>query len=447
MILMFAVTATALAAVFFLVVIALAVGLLAVLVASGRSRAELASAPDITLREALAELELRSAHATSDAVQAAVAQVLDLNRAQLGQATEAHNAALCATQELSAQRLDLTLRATEAALAAQTQAARDDLAAREALIESRLAQVQGDLKGELAKVAERLASLQSSSADSLSRVSSQLAFHASSTKDLAATTGQLREALASTKSRGQWGERMAEDVLHMAGFVEHINYVKQTATADRTGIPDFTFLLPKGHKLFMDVKFPLTSYLRYLEADSDLERSVARKQFLSDVRMRVRELAKRDYADDAGALDDVLLFIPNETITSFIHESEPSLMDDAMRQHIVFCSPLTLFAMLGVIRQAYDNFMVEQQATEILGLVSKFKLQWGKYSDQIDKVDRSFQTVQKAFLDLNATRRNQLERVVNQIDGVRAERGIAAAPVEAFESVRQLELAREREAG
>jgi DNA recombination protein RmuC len=196
----------------------------------------------------------------------------------------------------------------------------------------------------------------------------------------------------------------------------------------------------------MDVKFPLTSYLRYLEADNDLERTATRKQFLSDVRLRVRELAKRDYADDAASLDDVLLFIPNETITSFIHESEPSLIDDAMRQHIVFCSPLTLFAMLGVIRQAYDNFMVEQQATEILGLVSKFKLQWGKYSDQIDKLDRGFQTVQKAFLDLNVTRRNQLERVVNQIDGVRAERGIVGA-TEPFEGVRQLDLARELEAG
>jgi hypothetical protein len=37
--------------------------------------------------------------------------------------------------------------------------------------------------------------------------------------------------------------------------------------------------------------------------------------------------------------------------------------------------------------------------------------------------------------------------VVNQIDGVRAERGIAAAPAEPLESVRQLELARDREAG
>jgi DNA recombination protein RmuC len=258
--------------------------------------------------------------------------------------------------------------------------------------------------------------------------------HATSTRELTQTTAQLREALASTKARGQWGERMAEDVLHMAGFVENLNYVKQTGLGgDRGGIPDFTFLMPKGHKLFMDVKFPLSAYLRYLEATSDVERSVARKAFLSDVRLRVKELARREYATGADSLQDVLLFIPNETITSFIHENEPSLFEDAMRQHIVFCSPLTLFAMLGVIRQAYDNFMVEQQATEILGLVSKFKQQWTKYSDQMDKIDRGFTSVQKAFLELSTTRRNQLERVVNQIDGVRADRGIPSALAEPTE--------------
>jgi DNA recombination protein RmuC len=287
--------------------------------------------------------------------------------------------------------------------------------------------VQSELRNELGKVGELLTGLRETSQQSFGRVSAQLAEHASSTRELAGTTAQLREALASSKARGQWGERMAEDVLHLAGFVEHVNYEKQTQLADATGIPDFTFLLPKGHKLFMDVKFPIASYLRYLEADSDAARSAARKQFLADVRLRVRELAKREYATSERSLNDVLLFIPNETIAGFIHEHEPSLFEDAMRQHIVFCSPLTLFAMLGVIRQAYDNFTIEQQATEILGLVGKFKNQFGKYTDQLDKIDRSFQTVEKAFQDINGTRRRQLERVVDQIDAVRTERSIPSA--------------------
>ena len=48
-------------------------------------------------------------------------------------------------------------------------------------------------------------------------------------RELADTT-HLREALASPKARGQWGERMADDVLRAAGFVEGMSYRKQTAT-------------------------------------------------------------------------------------------------------------------------------------------------------------------------------------------------------------------------
>ena len=60
------------------------------------------------------------------------------------------------------------------------------------------------------------------------------------------------------------------------------------------------------------------------------------------------------------------MFLPNEQLTGFIHEHDPALIDDAMSQRVVMCSPLTLFAFLGVIRQAYDNFVIEQTSDQIL---------------------------------------------------------------------------------
>ena len=51
---------------------------------------------------------------------------------------------------------------------------------------------------------------------------------------------------------------MAEDVLRFSGFIEGINYVKQTAMGQT--IPDFTFFLPKEKKVNMDVKFPQSLY-------------------------------------------------------------------------------------------------------------------------------------------------------------------------------------------
>jgi DNA recombination protein RmuC len=232
--------------------------------------------------------------------------------------------------------------------------------------------------------------------------------------------------MASPTARGQWGERMAEDVLRLAGFVENVNYVKQTQIEGATGRPDFTFPLPKGHELYMDVKFPMAGYLRYLDAGTDAERQAHRAAFVRDVRARVKELAKRDYANESSkqSVDYVLLFLPNEQLTGFIHEHDPALIDDAMGQRVVMCSPLTLFAFLGVIRQAYDNFVIEQTSDQILALMGKFGTEWEKYSDELDKLKRRFEQLDRQFETVTGTRRRQLEKPLRQIDAVRRERNL-----------------------
>jgi DNA recombination protein RmuC len=239
---------------------------------------------------------------------------------------------------------------------------------------------------------------------------------------LSETTQGLRQALSSTKARGQWGERMADDVLRLHGFVEGVNYRKQRAIA--AGIPDFTFFLPDGLTLHMDVKFPLDNYLRYLEAEGDLEQRRARDDFLRDVRGHVKTLAGRGYSDahpDSGAesVDCVLLFIPNEAVYGFIHEQDRTILDDALGMKLVFCSPLTLYAVLAVVRQAVDNFRVERTSNEILVRLGAFAKQWGMYVDKMDKLDRSLETARKDFDELVGKRQRGLQREVDRIEDLR----------------------------
>lgn len=334
-----------------------------------------------------------------------------------------------ANQQASAERdqavkaaVDHALTLVQAQLGATTQAADAALAGRQQLIDAKLGEVQAGVQGDLQRLAHLVQQLGQSTSERLAVVDHSLQAHAEITQSLAGTANSLREALASSNARGQWGERMAEDVLRLAGMQERVNYVKRTAVSgEGTGIPDFTFLLPKGHVLFMDVKFPMAAYLKYLEAGTEAERSAHRAAFVRDVRARVRELAKREYArvDDRPAVDNVLLFVPNESLAAFIHEADGQLVEDALRERVVICSPLTLFAFLGVIRQAFDNFMIEQTSQEILGLLGKFSQQWEKYTDSVDKVKRQFDGVARAFDELTTTRRWALERPLTAIEDLR----------------------------
>ena len=376
---------------------------------------------DLVTREADRDAERASTTegvqlAVEAAVQHAVAQVRDQAVAERDAAVQA---ALEQTAVLQREQFGAL------ALAAREQT-NSDLSAKKDVIDARLDQVHAEMRGELTKLSEMVTTLGRSSAENFGQVTNSLAAHAEIANTLADSTRALREALANPQARGNWGERMAEDVLRLAGFHENVNYVKQTQIDGGTGRPDYTFPMPKGHALYMDVKFPMASYLRYLEVDTNAEREMHLKRFLADVRLRVKELAKRDYAgeSDQPSVDYVLLFLPNEQLTGFIHEHDAGLLDDAMGQKVVLCSPLTLFAFLGVIRQAFDNFMIEQTSDEILQLLGTFSAQWRKYNEQVDSVKKKFDQVDRAFEQLSGPRRRQLEKPLRQLDELRLARNL-----------------------
>ena len=275
---------------------------------------------------------------------------------------------------------------------------------------------------ELVQVRQLVAQLQKDRAQQHGELTQSLEATIQQQQALNETTGHLREALANPQARGQWGERMAEDVLRAAGMQENFSYRKQTALAGGTK-PDFTFMLPHDRLLHMDVKFPATNYLNFLEAQSDSEAARLKDLFLRDVRSRIKELSDRDYAAADTTVGYLLLFIPNESIYGFIHEHDMALLDDAMAQSVVLCSPNTLFAVLRVIRQAMDTYSLERATDEILECLASFGQQWQKFSGYVDKVDRNLETLNKSFGELSGTRRRQLERQLAKIDDIRSRVG------------------------
>jgi DNA recombination protein RmuC len=306
-------------------------------------------------------------------------------------------------------------------LGGQVEAGNRELDLRNAQITER---VEG-MNGELRQVRELVARLQQDKAEQHGQLVGRLEESIRASGELSSATGQLREALASPKARGSWGERMAEDVLRLAGFVEGVNYVTQTGVAGG-GIPDLTFLLPGDRVLHMDVKFPIDNYLRHLGAEVPGEREAAARDFVRDVRTQIKALADRDYLDDEASVDYLVMFVPNEAVYTFLHEQEPGIIDDALGRQVVLCSPLTLFPLLSVIRQATETLAVERTSGEILDCLAGFTTQWEKFTTQIDKLDRALSSTNKAFDDLSGTRRRALERSLAQIEDLRSRRGLSA---------------------
>jgi len=313
------------------------------------------------------------------------------------------------------------LKLAESKLGQQTQSGEKDLEGKKKLIDQSLESMRDDLK----KMQELVAGFERDRVQKYGELSAHLETAAKQTAKLQDTANHLRQALVSTKARGLWGERMAEDVLQLAGFVEGVNYLKQKALEGSGSRPDYTFQLPQGRKVNMDVKFPMNSYLRYLETENEMEREVQKGQFLRDVRSRIKEVTGRDYINpEDETLDYVLVFIPNEQVYAFINQNDPAIIDEALKSKVILCSPFTLFAILAVIRQAMENFSTAKAANDMLRLIGGFNKEWEKFRESMDKMGRKIEDAREEFQRLTTTRRNKLERPLQKIEDLRRLKGV-----------------------
>jgi DNA recombination protein RmuC len=242
---------------------------------------------------------------------------------------------------------------------------------------------------------------------------------AAQTTRLAQTTEGLRALLDNSRARGQWGERMADDILRASGLQEGVQYLKNRTLDNSAARPDFTFLLPEGKKLNMDVKFPLDNWLRLLHAATDEERNRHKKEFESDVKARIKEIQGRGYVSpEEGTLDYVLLFIPNEQVYGFIQEHFPGIADDAMKKKVVLCSPFTLYAVLGVVRQAFDNFHFAQATQEVIKLVSTFAQTYATFKDRFADLGEKLEKTRAVYEDIESKSFKRLEASIQKIERV-----------------------------
>jgi DNA recombination protein RmuC len=295
------------------------------------------------------------------------------------------------------------LRLAEEKLKSQTVEGMKDLEGKKGLIDKSLTEMDKTLSD----VKQKIEAVDKGNVE----ISTLIKKHEDVTLKLKDTTDHLKQALASSKKRGEWGERMAEDIINLVGMVEGVNYIKQKTLEGSSGRPDYTFIMPNHLKINMDVKFPLDNYMHYLDATSDIERKRYKDELLKNTKIMIKQVTTRDYINPSdNTVDYVLVFIPNEQVYSFINEADTTIMDEALRQKVVLCSPFTLYAVLAVIRQAVENFNMEKTADEIRELLGEFSKQWDAYKDKFSIMGKRLDDAKKEYDALVATRSNIIKK-------------------------------------
>ncbi len=272
------------------------------------------------------------------------------------------------------------------------------------------------------KIFGSIQNLTTSTGELGSKITTEIKNVGEQANELRNTTEHLNNLLDNNPKRGQWGERVTEDILRSLGFVEGIGYEKQQSHQGQDGAtrPDYEFPLPGGLKVYMDVKFPFTAYEEYFNEESKAKKEEHRKRFLQDVERKIKTLPK--YIDIAqGTVDYVFMFIPNEAVMSFLYESDQSLFEKALQQRVLLLSPITLYSALATIRHILDTIKIKQSANEITELMGVFDAEWKKFKSQYDRLGNQIQTLQNTYSDDLSRRVRMLEKPLDKINELKSE--------------------------
>lgn len=213
-----------------------------------------------------------------------------------------------------------------------------------------------------------------------------------------------------SKTQGDWGEIILENILERSGLVRGREYFVQEylKRADGSYItnefgnrmqPDVIISYPDERKVIIDSKVSLNAYLRYTqELDADKQKT-ALSEHLRSVKRHIDQLSAKCYQDYAVSLDFVMMFVPNEPAYMLALQHDPELWQYAYDKKILLISPTNLIAALKLIVDLWNREYQNQNAIDIAERGAKLYDKFVGFITNLEKVGRNIEQAQSAYTD------------------------------------------------
>jgi DNA recombination protein RmuC len=105
-------------------------------------------------------------------------------------------------------------------------------------------------------------------------------------------------------------------------------------------------------------------------------------------------------------------------IFSYIYDKLPNIWQDAMSQKVVLAGPFSFTAILRMVKQAYENFRVQENVYQIVNHVKTLEQEFGKFTSEFEMVGKKIGELQNKYDYVNTTRVYQMRK---SMEGVKLE--------------------------
>jgi len=215
-------------------------------------------------------------------------------------------------------------------------------------------------------------------------------------KDIAS----LQEILRAPKMRGGLGELFLESILEQImprkDFYE-LQYCFKTGERVDAVIKIGSRLVP------VDSKFPLESFKRFVDVQTDEEKRRAKKEFIKAVNAHIDDIAAKYILPDEDTYDFALMYIPAENVyyETIIKDEgfgeEKSIFSHAISKKVIPVSPNSFYAYLQVIILGMKGLKVEEKAQEVIKMLITLKGSLGKFTEDFEVMGSHIDNIKSSY--------------------------------------------------
>lgn len=247
----------------------------------------------------------------------------------------------------------------------------------------------GPIEATLADYKSKLNDIEIARVQAYSKIDTTLASVGVAQETLRTETAKLVNALSRPYVRGRWGEMTLRRVAELTGMLDRCDFDLQPTieTEDGKLRPDMIVHLPKQMIVPVDSKVPFDSYMQATNATSPEEQKRHFKQHAAHLRARMEDLCDKDYQKQFQVAPDVtVLFLPNDGFLAAALEYDPTLLEDALQEKILFATPASLFSLLMSAGYGWQQEAIAKNAQEISDLGKQLYERLETFCGHLDKM-------------------------------------------------------------
>jgi len=240
-------------------------------------------------------------------------------------------------------------------------------------------------------------------------------------QELGKDISKLQDILQAPKLRGNLGEYLLEELLKQ--ILPTANYAIKHSFKNGSQVDAVIKL--GGYIVPVDSKFPLESYQRLTETESEENKKAYKKEFVASVKKRIDETAKYIIPAE-GTYDFAMMYIPAENVfyeiiinDSFTNK-EYELLNYAMSKNVILVSPNSFYAYLMALVLGLKGLKIEQEAKNILGELSQVQDKFGKFFNDYNLVGKHISAAVNKYTDSEKSA-GKLNDQINKITGNKTE--------------------------